>query len=309
MDYNILVIDDDEPMHIMAKNLLGEEFTLIHARDAQEGIDILSEKVVNLIMSDIHMPGISGLEFLESLMEDAEKRAIPVLVITNLPTVDKEKKALELGAADFIEKPMFVDQQEEVLNRVRMKLVTNIDLPDISNKLVINKKRLVSALMSEAIGGDFVSTARTLCQQFQRIFNIDSISFWTISGGKPNMISSSGKSLPPDYGGTELKKEQTFQQLLADKEPYMTNHVFNEERGVLADFSKEHNFPAEIGIPMFAIDERKLLRNKMSIPEDTDLFAYVILKRNKLFSTKEFKVISKLLTQIGSIFWRLYKDI
>lgn len=309
MDYTILVIDDDEPMHIMSKNLLGDEFNLIHARDAQEGIDILSEKAVNLIMSDIHMPGISGLEFLESLMEDAEKKAIPVLVITNLPTVEKEKKALELGAADFIEKPMFVDQKEEVLNRVRMKLVTNVDLPDLSDKLVINKKRLVSGLMSEAIGGDFISTVRQLCQQIQRIFEVDSISFWTISNGKPNLITSSGQSLPPDYGTKQMEQEQTFQQLLKKKEPYMTNHVFNKDVGVLVDFSVENNFPAEIGIPMFAIDERKLLMNNMNIPKDAELFAYLVLKRNKLFSSKEFKMVSKLLTQIGSIFWRLYRDI
>ncbi len=309
MDYTILLIDDDEPMHIMAKRLLGDEFEMIHARNAQEGIDILAEKPVNLIMSDIHMPGISGLEFLESLSEDAEKRAIPVLVITNLPTVEKEKKALELGAADFLEKTLFVEDKEEVLNRVRMKLVTNVDLPDLSDNLVVNKKKLVSKLMSEAIGGDFISTTKKLCREIQHIFNVDSISFWTVTDGNPNMISSAGVQLPGDYGSEELASEYTFQQLLETKQPYMTNHVFNEELGILVEFSKEHNYPAEIGIPMFALNERKLLMNNMQIPEDAELFAYLILKRNKLFSSKEFKMISKLLIQTGSIFWRLYKDI
>lgn len=310
MDYTILVIDDDEPMHILCKNLLGDEFELIHAKDAQQGIDILSEKTVNLIMSDIHMPGMSGLEFLESLMDDADKQAIPVLVITNLPTVEKEKKALELGAADFIEKTMFIDNKEEVLERVRMKLVTNVDLPDLTNELVVNKKKLVSKLMSEAIGGDFISTARKLCNELRRIFGVDSITFWTVQNGNPNMILSSGDEVPPpEYGSKELKNEQTFQELLKSKQPYMTNHVFNEERGILVDFSKDHNFPAEIGIPMFELDERKMLMNNMKIPDNANIFAYLVLKRNKLFSSKEFKMISRLLTQTGSIFWRLYNDI
>jgi hypothetical protein len=190
-----------------------------------------------------------------------------------------------------------------------MKLVTNLDLDDLSENLVDHKKKLVSKLMSEAIGGDFISTVKKLCVEIQKLFGGDSISFWTISDGKPNLITSAGQQLPPEYGGEDLENEQTFQQMLSEKKAYMTNHVFNEEKGILVDFSKDNNYPAEVGIPMFALDERKLLINNMKIPEDAELFAYLILKRNKLFSSKEFEMISKLLTQTGSIFWRLYKNI
>lgn len=309
MNYKILVIDDDEPMHILTKNLLGKEFELVHARNAQEGIDILSEESVNLILSDIHMPGISGLEFLESLMKDADKKNIPVLVMTNLPTIEKEKRALDLGAADFIEKTLFTENKEEIVERVRMKLVSSVDVPDLSEELSINKKKLVSRLMSEAISGDFISTAKKLCEEMKTVFNLGHISFWTISDGSPNLISSVGIQFPQNYGANELKKEHTFQQLLINKEPYLTNHIFNEELGTLIDFSRDNDFPAEIGIPMFSLDERNLLMNKMKIPKDAELFAYLILKRNKLFSTKEYEMASRLLTQTGTILWRLYKEI
>ncbi|MDZ7693488.1 MAG: response regulator [Balneolaceae bacterium] len=308
MDYTILIIDDDEPMHIISKNLLGDEFNLIHAKNAQEGIDVLSENAVNLIMSDIHMPGISGLEFLESLMQDAQKKEIPVLVITNLPTVEKEKKALELGAADFIEKTMFIDKKEKVKERVRMKLVTNVKIPYLTKELAMIKKKLVSKLMSEAVSGGFSSTIQKLSAELRDLFSIDCISFWIISGEQPRHISTYGQQLPDDYSSEELKKEYTYQQILDSREPYMTNHVFNDELGVMSRFSEEHNLPAEIGIPMFALDERELLINDMKIPDDAKMFAYLILKRNKLFSSKEFDVISRLLTQTGSIFWRLYKN-
>lgn len=307
MDYTILIIDDDEPMHIISKKMLGDEFNLIHAKNAQEGIDVLSEKAVNLIMSDIHMPGISGLEFLESLMQDAQKRQIPVLVITNLPTVDKEKKALELGAADFIEKTMFIDHKEEVKERIRMKLVTNIEMPDLTEELVVSKKKLVTKLMSEAIGGNFASTIQKLGVDLQELFSIDCISLWTISEGKPRHVTSIGYDLPSDYTVEDLQKEYTYQYVLDSKEPYMTNHVFNDELGIMTAFSEEHNLPAEIGVPMFALDERKLLINNMKIPDDARMFGYLVLKRNKLFSSKEFELISRLLTQTGSIFWRLFK--
>ncbi|MDX1618518.1 MAG: response regulator [Balneolaceae bacterium] len=107
MGYSILVIDDEESVHVLTDNMLQAEYSLVHARDAQEAIDILSLQSVNLILTDIHMPGMSGLDFLESLTRDAEKKAIPVLVMTHLPTIEKEKKALDLGAADFIEKELF----------------------------------------------------------------------------------------------------------------------------------------------------------------------------------------------------------
>ena len=128
MTYTILVIDDDEPIHIMAKSLLGKEFSLLHARNSQEAINILSESAVNLILSDIHMPGISGLELLESIRDDENKSKIPVLIMTNLPTIEKEQKAMDLGAADFIKKERFNFDREGMLNLVRMKIVTDIQI-------------------------------------------------------------------------------------------------------------------------------------------------------------------------------------
>ncbi|MFD2532300.1 PleD family two-component system response regulator [Gracilimonas halophila] len=49
MNYKVLVIDDDEPIHYMIKNLLKNEFSVLNASNVQEAIDILSEKNVNLI--------------------------------------------------------------------------------------------------------------------------------------------------------------------------------------------------------------------------------------------------------------------
>jgi len=77
MKETILVIDDDDPIHIILEKMLGDEFSLLQAKDAQEGIDTLSKNQVDLIITDIHMPGLSGLEFLESLMSDAEKKTHP----------------------------------------------------------------------------------------------------------------------------------------------------------------------------------------------------------------------------------------
>lgn len=307
MNYRVLVIDDDEPIHYMVKNLLKGEFAVMNARNVQEAIDILSSSQINLILSDIHMPGISGLEFLESIRLDESKKKIPVLIMTNLPTVEKEKKALELGAADFIKKELFNKDKERVKEIIRMKIVTDIQVPGLDENQSKKKDKLVMKLMETAISGTFNETVQTLCDGISDIVDNKFTGFWMINEGDSELLYTiSADSLKPDNAGN-LSSEPYLQQLLDNKEAYLSNHVFNEEVGFFVDFSKKHGFAAEIGVPLFAISERELLMNNMQVPDNAPLFGLLILKRSVLFSTTEFELVSRLIKQSGSILHRLYK--
>lgn len=305
MDYKILVVDDDEHMHVLAKALLGKEFTIEHARNAQQAIDLLSEQKFHLILSDIHMPGLDGLEFLESLMKDAEKQRIPVLIMTNLPTVEKEQKALNIGAADFIDKVLFTGSKEKILQRIRMKLVTRLDLDDAGPKLVTQKNRVVDETMKAAIKSGYNRTIQTLCKELTDTFKTDHLSFWAIEGEEITLSYEIGLSKNSDYDGDNLKKEYAYEAVTSRRKPYMTNHVGNDSLGIMSDFSEANDLSAEIGVPLFAVNERTLLLNNMEVPEEVPIFGMLILKRNRLYSSKEFDMISRLLTQTGSILWRL----
>ncbi|MEX0722829.1 MAG: response regulator [Gracilimonas sp.] len=308
-DYTLLVIDDDPPMHIMLKNLLGDEYNVVNAKSAQEGIDILATKPVHFILSDIHMPGMTGLEFLESLTADADKKNIPFLIMTSLPSVEKEQKALGLGAADFIDKALFNSDIEELLNRIRMKLVANVDIPDLPEELNYNKKEITKGLLFEVSSGDFVSTVQKLTKVLGQKLETDHLSFWTINGENIQMLLANGVQLPRRYGPKDLKEEPTFKLVLEQKRPYLVNNVFNSEKGILPQMSKDEGLPAEIGIPLFALTEKDLIKNKMKIPPKTPLFGYVVLKRKRVFTSKEYKLTSLLMMQMGTILWRLYKDL
>ncbi|HLR33574.1 MAG TPA: response regulator, partial [Fodinibius sp.] len=296
MGYRILVIDDDEIIHVMCKSLLGKEFDLLHARSAQEGIDIISEQQVNLILTDIHMPGLSGLDFLESLMKDARKSQTPVLIITNLPTVKKEKKALNLGAADFLDKELFIKGKKEILRRVRMKLVTHLPVNDPGADLASKKQSLINKVMFAAIKHDFTTTLELFCGEVEDQFDIDYIAFWASFDGSPDLLLALGREHKEGYTTEDLLGENAYQELQQSRKPYLTNHVDGDDAGTMANFSQVHNLPAEIGVPLYAVAEKDLLMNNMQIPESADLYGIVILKRNKLFSTREFNIISKLLT-------------
>lgn len=308
MRYTILVIDDDEPIHFMAKNLLGKEFNLLHAKDSQEAIDILAKSPVNLILSDIHMPGLTGLEFLESIREDKEKSGIPILIMTNLPTIEKEKKALDLGAADFIKKERFNNDPEGILEIVRMKIVTDVKSQNIDDDLEQRKNKLVMKLMESAIKGSFTDTADVLCGQLSEILDSKILTFYEISNQKPNLITAKhnfeGEEIPVD----SFVLSSSFQYLMTKKEPYLSNHVYNGEIGSCIEFSAKNEIPAEIGIPLFSANEKAMLMNNMNAPASSEVFGMLIIKRSKLFSSNEFDLISRLVTQSGSILWRLYQQ-
>ncbi len=307
MSYSILVIDDDEPIHLMTRSMLGKEFTLKHARDAQEAINILSDGNVNLILSDIHMPGLSGLELLESIRLDESKRNIPILIMTNLPTIEKEKKALDLGAADFIKKERFNTDREGVLDLIRMKIVTDIDVSGFEDDLIKKKDRLVMKLMEQAISGSFEDTVETLCSELQAILETDFISFWMMRDGSPSLVTMKADNKPSGGEISEFDNSQTFNYLVNEGEPFLSNHVFNEEYGCFLEFAKEQGMPAEVGVPLHSVNERTLLMNNMQIPDDAELFGMLIMKRKVLFSSREYDLISRLVSQAGSILWRLFK--
>lgn len=303
--YQVLVVDDDEPLHYMVDGILGSEFLLTHAYNAQEAIDKLAEQPFHLILADIHMPGISGLELLESLRDDRERSRIPILIITNLPTVEKEQKAYNLGAADFLDKAALTSSPDEVRNRVRMKLVTDIRISDLDADMDQSKNRVVTNLMSKAIRGSFEETAGTLCSELNERFSIDYTAFWRLDHEQPELVCTDGLDHPAGYDGATLQQDQGYQNFLQTRKAYVTNHIYSEDQGVMVDFSREQELAAEIGVPLFAVNERGLLVNNMQIPEDAELFGLVTLKRSKLFTSREFEVLSRLVLQSGSIIWRL----
>ncbi|HET8865343.1 MAG TPA: response regulator [Gracilimonas sp.] len=309
MNYTLLIIDDDPAMHFVLKDMLEDEYKLVHAKTAQQGIDMLSEKPIHFILSDIHMPGMSGLEFLEAITVDAEGRNIPVLIMTSLPSVKKEQKALGLGAADFIDKSLFNTDKEELLHRIRMKMVTNINIPDLPEALVYDKKQITKSLLFEVSSGDFVTTTQKLCKILGQKLGTDHLSFWTINNDNVQMLLANGVQLPRKYGPKDLKEEETFKEILAKKRPYLINNVFSSDKGILPKMSEEEGLPAEIGIPLFALTDKELVEKKMKIPPETPLFGYIVLKRKKVFTSKEYKMTSMLMMQMGTILWRLYSQL
>ncbi len=307
-DYTILVVDDDRSSHIIVKNLIGKKYTLVHAQEPQQAINILSEKKIDLILSDIHMPGMTGLEFLEAIKKDSDKVNIPILLMTSLPTLEKEQKAMDLGAKDFIQKNLFHEKPQEVAERIEMKLVSNFVVPDLSKKLAANKKTLVEDMMVRMETMDFLNVSQEFCRQLAKLFELEHLSFWKLSKEKPHLLVTVGSTVPENYNPEDLYTELVFRRMIKNRKPYFTNNIYNTKLGVFIEGSRKEGLPAEIGVPMFAITESDLINNHMKIPEKAPIFGYILMKRSKVFSTKEYAVLSNLIIRCSTMIWRLYKQ-
>ena len=111
----ILVIDDDSGVReSMARMLRGAGYTVLAAASGEEGFDLARGDAFDVILSDMRMPGLSGLDVLRKL-RDVHVDAC-FIVMTGFGTVDTAVEAMKLGAVDFVQKPFFRD---ELLMRVR----------------------------------------------------------------------------------------------------------------------------------------------------------------------------------------------
>jgi len=103
----ILVVDDTPDNLILMNNLLKGDYKVKIANDGEKALKIAaSESPPDLILLDIMMPGMDGYEVCQHLKRDPRTTNIPVIFLTAKAEVEDEKKGLELGAVDYITKPI-----------------------------------------------------------------------------------------------------------------------------------------------------------------------------------------------------------
>lgn len=116
----ILIADDNEQnRELLDAYLADEDFEILMAADGQETLEVVEANEPDLILLDIMMPRMSGYEVCEKLKADAEKRKIPVLMVTALNEMGDIEKAVNSGCDDFLTKPV---NQLELKTRVRSLL-------------------------------------------------------------------------------------------------------------------------------------------------------------------------------------------
>jgi len=104
---NILVVDDTPENIDVLRNVLAAEYRIRVATTGEKALKIIySDEPPDLILLDIMMPGLSGLEICRRLKANPDRRRIPVIFVTAMSSVEDEERGLALGAVDYITKPI-----------------------------------------------------------------------------------------------------------------------------------------------------------------------------------------------------------
>lgn len=105
-DAKILVVEDNDDLRRIMVDRLGNYFQIFEATNGQEGYDLASQQFPDLILSDLIMPEMDGLQMAQKIKEDINLNHIPVYLLTVLQNSKQKMEALEVGIAEYIEKPV-----------------------------------------------------------------------------------------------------------------------------------------------------------------------------------------------------------
>jgi len=123
--FTLLLVDDNEEILDFLKDDLEEKYTVLTATSGKEALKLLEAHIVHLIISDIMMPGMDGLEFCDYVKSHFDLSHIPIVLLTAKNTLQSKIEGLDAGADAYIEKPFspeHLNAQVASLLSNRMKL-------------------------------------------------------------------------------------------------------------------------------------------------------------------------------------------
>ncbi len=179
MKTRILVVDDELSMREFISILLEREgYDVLTAADAATALSRLAASDIDLVISDVQMPGLSGLELLSRIKKDAPETA--VLMITAFSTAEQAVEAMKLGAYDYLAKPFKVDE-------IKILVRNALEKRDLRRE---NKQLREKAGVCEGYGG-IVGTSQRMKEVFGLLRKVSDAQTTVLVSGE----SGTGKEL------------------------------------------------------------------------------------------------------------------
>ena len=120
--FRILIVEDNEELLQMTSDALRPHFRILKARDGIEALDVLKYNDVDIIVSDVMMPRMDGIELCTKVKDDINYSHIPVILLTAKTSVEAKVEGMQSGADIYLEKPFSIKQlQLQILNLLKMR--------------------------------------------------------------------------------------------------------------------------------------------------------------------------------------------
>ncbi|HSU33311.1 MAG TPA: response regulator [Bryobacteraceae bacterium] len=119
MPLNVLIVDDSAAIRKILQRVLRQTDIALgeiwEAGDGVEALDLMKSQNVGLVLSDVNMPNMDGLQLLAEIKGQDHLKSVPVVMITTEGSQNKVMEALNLGASGYVRKPFTADQIKEKL--------------------------------------------------------------------------------------------------------------------------------------------------------------------------------------------------
>jgi DNA-binding NtrC family response regulator len=126
MAERVLLIDDDEEfLDVMGERLKNHGVDVTTSSSAMDALDLIDKELFDVVILDLQMPGIDGIDTLKRIKERREE--LQVILLTGHATVEKAVESIKLGATDFLEKPADFEALNEKIKKATKKKMLVMD--------------------------------------------------------------------------------------------------------------------------------------------------------------------------------------
>ncbi len=225
MKFTLLIIDDEKNIREgLAANFELEGYNVKTAADGEEGLALIRNGDIDLVITDLRMPGLSGEDVLKTVT--AEQSGIPVIILTGHGSIDAAVNAMRHGAYNFLTKPLNLDQLGLIVKRALE-----------NRELSIKHNQLQAELEGNAVFGRMIGSSPAM-QKVQSLIKkvADSKASVLITGE-----SGVGKELVADaIHNLSSRKEKSFIKVhcAALNETLLESELFGHEKGAYTGADK-----------------------------------------------------------------------
>lgn len=166
VDVHLLLVEDNEELLFLMEKILSKHYHVLIAKDGLEALNVIKDNEIDIIISDVMMPEMDGLEFCRTLKSNLETSHIPIILLTAKNTVEDRIECYNAGADGYISKPFelkilearinnFIMHKKNKQEEFRSNVEVNIDSlePSSMDKEFLDK--VISVIKSNMSEGDF----------------------------------------------------------------------------------------------------------------------------------------------------------
>jgi len=122
MAYNILIVDDSS----VVRSVIGKTITLanipvsetFYAENGKEALEVLDDQWIDIVLADINMPVMSGVEMIDNMVENGMINTIPVVVVSTEGSATRIEQLMEKGVKGYIRKPFTPEKVREIFKDI-----------------------------------------------------------------------------------------------------------------------------------------------------------------------------------------------